>query len=219
MKKYFAQLRPLERRLAIGVMVILLLVLNYVFIWPHFSDWGNLRRRSDDAQRKLKLYQTVIAQKPTYEAQVKGLESAGEFVPLEDQSVNMMRTIQSQSAQSGVGIVNTSRQMTRTNDAFFVEQIQNIQVQADDKSLVDFLYKLGSGASTIRVRDLELQADAAKQKLNGNIRLVASYQKGAPVADPKTAPAASPKITPVAGPKITSTATATNLKPATAKAK
>jgi type II secretory pathway component PulM len=177
MKKYFAQLRPLERRLAIGVLVILFLVLNYVFIWPHFSDWGNLRRRGDDAQRKLKLYQTAIAQRPAYEAQVKSLQSAGGVVPLDDQSVSMMRAIQSQSAQSGVSIANTSRQMTKTNDAFFVEQIQNINVVADDKQLVDFLYKLGDDASMIRVRDLELQPDAAKQKLNGNIRLVASYQK------------------------------------------
>ena len=104
MKKYFAQLRPLERRLAIGVLVVLVLVLNYVFIWPHFSDWGSLSRRGEDAQRKLKLYQATIAQQPTYEAQVKSLQSAGEFVAPEDQSVNMMRTIQSQSAQSGVGI-------------------------------------------------------------------------------------------------------------------
>ena len=39
-KKYFAQLRPMERRLAVGVLVVLFLVLNYVFIWPHFSDLG-----------------------------------------------------------------------------------------------------------------------------------------------------------------------------------
>ena len=44
MKKYFAQLRPLERRLAIGVLVVVFLVLNYVFVWPHFSDWGNLHQ-------------------------------------------------------------------------------------------------------------------------------------------------------------------------------
>ena len=43
MKKYFAQLRPFERRLAVGVVVVVFLVLNYVFIWPHFSDWGNLQ--------------------------------------------------------------------------------------------------------------------------------------------------------------------------------
>jgi type II secretory pathway component PulM len=189
MKQYFAQLRPLERRLAIGVLVVLLLVLNYVFIWPHFSDWGNLRSRQADAQRKLKLYQTAIAQRPGYEAQIKKLESSGDFVALEDQSVNMMRTIQSQSAQSGVGIVNTSRQITRTNDAFFVEQIQNITVLANDERLVDFLYKLGSGASAIRVRDLDLQPDGPKQNLNANLRLVASYQKGAPAANLKPATA------------------------------
>ena len=92
-------------------------------------------------------------------------------------SFNLLRTIQSQSAQSGVGIVNTSRQITHTNDAFFVEQVQNINVVADDGQLVDFLYKLGSGASMVRVRDLELQPDTAHQHLNANIRLVASYQK------------------------------------------
>ena len=189
MKEYFAQLRPLERRLAIGVLVVLFLVLNYVFIWPHFSDWNNLSRRGDDARRKLRLYQTAIAQRPAYEAQVKKLESGGDSVPIEDQSVNMLRTIQSQSAQSGVGILNTSRQMTRTNDAFFVEQIQNINVLANDKQLVDFLYKLGSSASAIRVRDLDLQPDNAKQNLNANIRLVASYQKNTSAANSKPATA------------------------------
>jgi len=177
MKKYFAQLRPLERRVAIGVVVVVFLVLNYVFIWPHFSDWGNLSRRLDAAQKKLKLYQTAVAQTDACQKQVDSLQSQGEFVALENQGVNMLRTIQTQSAQTGVSIVNNSRQITRTNDAFFVEQVQNINVTADDAKLVDFLYKLGSGASMIRVRDLEMQPDGAKQKLVANIRLVASYQK------------------------------------------
>lgn len=177
MKKYFAQLRPLERRLAVGVLVIVFLVLNYVFVWPHFSDFGKLRERGDSARRKLKLYQTAIAQSATYAAQVKKFEGQGGFVAPEEQSFNFLRAIQSQAAQSGVGIVNTSRQITHTNDTFFVEQVQNINVIADDQQLVDFLYKLGSGASMIRVRDLELQPDASHQHLNANIRLVASYQK------------------------------------------
>ena len=191
MKKYFAQLRPMERRLVIGVAVVVFIVLNWLFIWPHFSDWGNLRRRGDDARRKLKLYQAAVAQTPAYEAQVKNLQSQGEFVAPEDLAINMMRTIQSQAAQSGVGIVNYSRSIVHTNQ-FFMEQMQNITAIADDKQLVDFLYKLGSGSSMTRVIDLELQPDAAKQHLNANIRLVASYQKNA---------------------------TASNLKPATAKAK
>ncbi len=90
MKKYFEQLRPLERRLAVGVLVILFLVLNAVFIYPHFSDWGKLQRRLDAAQKKLKLYQTGIALKPTYEAQIKTLQSQGESIAAEDMSVNML---------------------------------------------------------------------------------------------------------------------------------
>lgn len=179
MKKYFAHLRPAERRLVVGVMVFLFLVLNWVFIWPHFSDFGNLRRQGDGARRKLALYQAAIAQSPGYAAQVKKLEGQGEFVAPEDQAINFMRVIQSQAAASGFGIQNYSRSQTRTNDAFFVEQVQSISVVADDQQLVDFLYKLGSGSSMVRVRDLELQPDREHLHLNANIQLVASYQKNA----------------------------------------
>jgi type II secretory pathway component PulM len=189
-KKYFAQLRPLERRMAIGVLVVLFLVLNYVFVWPHYSDWGKLKERRETARKNLARDQAVLNDKQKYDALVKSLEGQGEFVAPEDIGVSMMRTIQNQSAQSGVQILNTSRQMTHT-DEFFSEQTQGINVTADDGQLVDFLFKLGSDASMIRVRDLELQADPGKTHLNANIQLVASYQKSA---------------------------TANNLKPATAKA-
>jgi len=180
MKKFFAQLRPLERRLAVGVLVVFILVLNWVFIWPHFSDWGKLRGRLNVARQKLQLYQSTISQTANYQAQVKGFESQGEFVAPEDQSINFLRTIQSQATASQVQMGSMSRPMTRTNDAFFVEQIQNINVSATDDQLVDFLYKLGSDVSMIRVRDLEMQPDPPHQKLNANIRLVASYQRSAP---------------------------------------
>jgi Tfp pilus assembly protein PilO len=189
MKKYFEHLRPMERRLAVGVLVVFILVLNWWYIWPHFSDWTNLRRRDDDAQRKLKLYQDTVAQTAHYEAELKKFEGQGEVVPPEDQAINMMRTINSQSAAAGVGIVNYSHSMMRTNDAFFVEQVQNISVIGTDAQLVDFLYKLGNDPSMIRVRDLELQPDAARQHLNGNIRLVASYQKKTAAANSKSATA------------------------------
>jgi Tfp pilus assembly protein PilO len=181
MKKYFAQLRPMERRLVVGVAVILVIVLNWWFIWPEFSDWGNLRRRNNAAQLNLKLYQTAVAQIPSLQANVKKFESAGEAVPLEDQGISFTRTIGAQATQSGVQLQNTSRQFTRTNDVFFVEQVQNISVLATEEQLVDFLYKLGTSASMIRVRDLELQPDQPRQRLVANIKLVASYQKN-PVA-------------------------------------
>ncbi len=177
MKKYLSQLRPLERRLVVGVAVVLLIVLNWAFIWPHFSDWSNFRSRLDDANRKLKTYQAAVAQIPDLQKQVKKFEGEGEFVALEDQGVTFMRTIQTQSATSGVGLQNSSRPITKTNDVFFVEQIQNINVLATEDQLVDFLYKLGSGSSMIRVRDLTMQPDPPRQRLSADIRLVASYQK------------------------------------------
>ena len=79
-----------------------------------------------------------------------------------------------------MSILNTSRQITSTNDQFFVEQVLNVNVQGNDDQLVDFLYKLGSGPSMIRVRGLELQPDAPHQHLSAQIRLVASYSKSSP---------------------------------------
>jgi Tfp pilus assembly protein PilO len=177
MKKYFAQLRPLERRLVVGVAVVLVIVLNWAFVWPHFADWGDLSRRLNDANTKLKTYEAAVAQKPELEKSVKIFASEGGFVKLEDQGVNFLRAIQQQSAQSGVQLQNTSRPITNTNDVFFVTQVQNINVLATEEQLVDFLYKLGSGSSMIRVRDLTLQPDQPHQRLSADIRLVASYQK------------------------------------------
>ena len=187
MKKYFAQLRPLERRMAIGVLVVLFLVLNWVFIWPHFYDWGNLRRSGDAARAKMKLWQTAIDQSASYEALVKKFATEGEFVAPEDQAISFTRTIAAQGAASGVGVGVYSPSRTVASDAFFVEQVQNISVTANDEQLVDFLYKLGSGASMIRVRGLELQPDPTRTHLNASIRLVASYQKTATTNNLKTA--------------------------------
>ena len=180
MNKYFAQLRPLERRLAVAVLVVLFLVVNAVFVWPHVADWNNLQQRLAAAQGKHAVYQKAIAQSALYQKLVGDLESSGEVVAPEDQGITFARTIQNQSAASGVALLNTSKQIARTNDQFFVEQVLNITASANDEQLVDFLYKLGSGASMIRVRDLELQPDPPRQHLTANIQLVASYQKNPP---------------------------------------
>jgi type II secretory pathway component PulM len=190
-KKYLAQLRPLERRLAVGVAVVFILVLNWWFIWPHFSDWSRLQGRLARARKDLVRDRAVIAESTNYVALVKKMEGEGGSVAPEDQAINFLRAIQSQSAQSGVGIINNSRTMTRTNE-FFIEQVQNIRVIANDQQLVDFLYKLGSGPSMIRVRDLELQPDPSHEHLDANIRLVASYQKKLPAVNTPTSTVKKP---------------------------
>jgi Tfp pilus assembly protein PilO len=187
MKKYFEQLRPMERRLVVGVIVIFVVVLNALYIWPRFADWGKLQGRLVKARGELARNQAAEAQIPELKAKVKTFANEGEYVAPEDQAINLMRTIQSQAAASGFNIQNYSRSLMRTNDQFFVEQVQNINVIALEEQLVDFLYKLGSGASMIRVRDLEMQPDGPRQRLSANIKLVASYQK-----NPASAPAAKP---------------------------
>jgi Tfp pilus assembly protein PilO len=177
MKKYFEQLRPMERRLAVGCLVAIILFLNWIYIWPHFSDWDNLGTQIQQSQQTLKMYQDAIAEEPATQLQLKKYESQGEFVAPEDQSVDMMRTVTRQSGVTGVAVVNTSRSLSHTNDAFYVEQIQSITVVATDPQLVNFLYNLGNDASMIRVRDLELQPDGPRQRLNATIQLVASYQR------------------------------------------
>jgi Neuraminidase (sialidase) len=183
MKKYFSQLRPFERRLVVGVFVVVLIVLNFVYIQPHFSDWSKLRGRSDAADQKKVRYQRAIDQIPALQAKMKSFKSGSEYVPFEDQAISFTRTVMAQAQQSGVNIVSPSATRMHTNDAFFVEQSQNFNVLANDQQLVDFLYKLGDDASMIRVRDLVLRADAVHQHLNADILLVASFQKNPPKAD------------------------------------
>ena len=189
MKKYLSQLRPLERRLVVGTAVVMLIVLNWAFIWPHFSDLSNYQYRLNSAQIKLKNYRAAVAQIPDLQKKLKVFEGKGDIVSFQDQAVNFIRAIQTQSAESHVALQNAGRPMTKTNDVFFVEQIQNINVLATEAQLVDFLYKLGSGSSMIRVSDLTMQPDPPHQRLSAGITLVASYQKAPAAAKSATAKA------------------------------
>jgi len=177
MKKYFSQLRPFERRVVVGVLVVLFIVLNLWIVRPYFYQWSDLRGRLADSQGKLKRYQTMVTQIPTLDKQVKVYASQGGIVPPEDQAVNLMRTVQGQAANSGFGIQNFSRSPQVRTNQFFTEQAQNITVLATEEQLVDFLYKLGTGGSLIRVFDLEMQPDTPRQHLQANIKLIASFQK------------------------------------------
>lgn len=229
MTSAFANLRPSERRLVLVVGVILFIVINYVWIVPHFSDWGTVTTRRESAKWKVETYQKEIDKKPIYEKQVRELEGAGISVPLEDMAVTFARTIQAQAAQSRISILANSRPSVSTNQ-FFIDQIQTITVQGQEKNLVDFLYNLGEGTSLVRVRGLSIHPDAPRQMLAANVTLVASYQKNPqaaraaaakPAATPAPEAAAAPTPTPTAPtvPKLNPpTRPSTNsLKPATTR--
>lgn len=184
MKTYLDNLRPFEKRVVVGVGVLLFIVLNVWFVFPHFSDWGNMKIRRREAQEKLQKYLGEINKKPFYEGQLKQLQSENQDVPAEDQSIQFARAIQNEQARSGVQITGTTKPTYRTNQ-FFVELSQNLTILSGEKELIDFLYSLGAGNSLIRVRDMSVRPDPPRFKLNANVKLVASYQKKAATPAPR----------------------------------
>ncbi len=201
-------LRPFEKRLVVGVGAVLFFVLNLWFVFPHFSDWNRVKFRVSKAQRTLTAFRGEVQKLPMYQAKVREMESEGYAVPAEDQAQHFASTVQSQAAQGGVNIIQSSRITSRTNQ-FFLEQSQTINVQTKEEQLVNFLFNLGSGNSLIRVSDLALRPDAPRQNLGGTIKLVASYQKKATALRPAAgtpAPAPAPGAG-KAGPQIPKSAT------------
>ena len=207
---FWNNLRPLEKRLVFGVGVFILVLANFWIIVPHFSDWSAVQTRREKALQTLEVFNKELAQRQAIDAGIQKFEREGLAVPPEEQQGHFASAIQNQAAQSQVGINRTGRQQVKTN-VFFLEVSQNIDVQSKESQLVDFLYNLGAGNSLIRVRDLKLNPDPARQQLQAGIRLAAAYQKKAP-----------PKATVTSGAKSTaspSTAptTATNKPPPATK--
>jgi len=189
-------LRPLERRILVVVFTIVLVVINALFIWPHYREWRTLLGQWDKAERTLRAYQAEIARVPEYQARLAKLEGAGSGVLPAEQALQLERTLRNQAQQSKVTMT-SFRPITSSaasTNAFFDEAAAVIGVTAGDAELVDFLYALGTGNSMIRVRDMDLHPEPAQFKLIGNVTLVASYQKK-PKAAPKspTQPVASRK--------------------------
>lgn len=180
MKEFFARLNPTERRFVVGVGVVFFLVINIVWVWPHFGDWSNTRNRMDDASKKVGLFQGGTNLIPGLQKEIQKYMSQGQLVPPADQAVSFVRVIQNQAAQSGVipESMNAVRQ-SGTNE-YFMEQAENVTLQSSEKQLVDFLYNLGAGSnSLIRVKALSVQPDPPHQRLSTRVTLVASYQKKA----------------------------------------
>lgn len=198
----FARLSSLERRFIIVVIVILFVVVNLVFVLPHFDDLAAIRNRFNRAETKLRDYHRQIAQAPVLTREIEKLGSEASSVPAEDQAVNFRSAIQHQAAESGVTIDVNNPQPERTNQ-FFVERAQALTTTSGEAELVDFLYSLGAGNSLIRARTLTVRPNAPRQALTANMTLVASYQKKAPTraaAAAKPAASSAPHNAPVAKP-------------------
>ena len=169
-------LKPFEKRMVVIVAAVFFFVLNWWFVFPHFSDWNRVQFRMTKARRTLGTFEKEISQTNVFSRAVKQLESEGYSVAPEEQALHFANTRETVAAQSGVIIGQASKVTTRTNQ-FFLELAQNISLQTKEQQLVDFLYNLGASNSLIRVRDLTLRPDGPRMQLSANVKLAASYQK------------------------------------------
>jgi hypothetical protein len=223
MKSIFDKLnlRPQERRLVVGVAIIVFAVVNFWFIIPHFGDLGRVQQKKRDTEKKLATFKAELAKKGQYERDEKRLVSIGAYLPSEEQALELQREVYQQAQQSGVMIIRSdpSRPTTQRTNSFFEEQTLVIVVNTGEKELVDFLYGLGKGQSLTRVSSMSLQRDPTQTKLTGNIILVKSYQKKPPRAAPATViataapkpPATKPATKPAPAPATNPPAANTNL--------
>lgn len=197
MKSWWNQLRPFEKRVVVGVLSMVFVVLNVWFVLPHFSDWSKVKARTAKARKTLGVFQKEIAEIPNYQTNIARLlgPSGGRAIESEDQVYMFDRAILDQQAKTGVNITAKPTRPRFETNAFFLEVSESINVISPEKPLVDFLYNLGSADSLIRVRDLTLKpADTVKrQELSAIINLVASYQKNPPKATAPATPAAAKK--------------------------
>ncbi len=195
-------LKPQERRMVIGVLVVFFLLFNIWYVWPHFGDWAKNASKAEEAELKIKRYQTQVNNIARYRALIKELEQDGSTkIAAAEQALQFQKTIQEIANRSGVSInrydpanprrnVGVGSTLSQTN-SFFEESGLSVQMQqVKEEDLVLFLYNIGNGNSNIRVKELELSPHSSGVRLNCKALLIASYQKTPTNTSTKPSPVA-----------------------------
>lgn len=192
-------LQPGERRMVLGAMVVVALLLNYWCVWPFFNEFGEVQKGLDETGRVRSRYLSETTKTNEYTRRLRDLQSRGGQVASDDAANQLQQTINKAAATAGVQINSmipstvSARGANGQTNQFFDDIQVTVSVVAGEPELVDFLYELGSGSSMVRVRDVSnLRLDPSQTKLQTTLTLVASVQKKAPPAPPRTTPAGSP---------------------------
>ena len=169
-----------ERRLIMGMAVVVFVVLNIWFVWPHRGRYKELQQEIVTEKARLHDYQMAQARLPHLKQDLEDLETQGAVVLSSDQGLHFLRSIQSLVNLTGMRI-NRWEQIKNNrggNNEFFVEKTLPLSYAAtDDENLLKFLTALGEDASLIRVYDLTIKPELNRQALNGRVTLIGSYQK------------------------------------------
>lgn len=175
-------LRPGEKRLLVGIGIVLFVVVNFMVVTPKFGEFGRIRSETETLQTEINKFQAMIDKRPKFERELKELEGQGSKIIKEEQSLRLLQTVQSQALASGFTI-NSSRETTSssfstsTTNSFFDERSLIVQYDTGYRQLISFLVGLAEQESMIRVRSMDVKPDPSHQRIQGNITLVASYQR------------------------------------------
>ena len=198
MKSIFDKLNlgALERRIVVGALLVLFIVINAMFVWPQFKDWNKVQLAILKAQTTLADFQKEVDQLPQLqkkEAALKG--TGGAQLASAEMALALMRVVEPKARAAGINVVSYnpgSGSYGANTNSYFEEQSLRIGFQnTGDAELLKFMVSLGENNSTIRIRDLTVKPDATQMKLMGELTMVASYQKTAPAG--KQPPTATPK--------------------------
>ena len=184
-----------ERRLVMIVIVVLMLALMWM-VWGMIPSPSATQLKIAKAQSQLDEFQKEINKTDSYHQQISKLEGLGSAVIPIEQEVDMRAFINSLTAASGVEITSRASAEPKTSD-FFIEQSMTIRFSSKESDLVNFLRKLGSSDSMVRVSQMRVNPDKNRYRLGGSMTLTASYQKDVKATKPKPATEAKPEpVTP-----------------------
>jgi len=176
-----------ERRLVMIVIVVLMLALMWM-VWGMIPSPSATKQKIVKAQTQLDSFKAEIEKTDVYHQQISTLEGLGSEVIKIEQQVDMRNFINRLTTANGVEITSATSADPKTGD-FFIEQSMNIRFSSKERELVNFLWKLGSSDSMVRVSQMRVQPDKNRYKLSGTMTLTASYQKDVKATKPKPAPA------------------------------
>ena len=189
-------LTPQERRIVVIIFLVVIVVLNLLFVWPHFGEWGSINKQLESMRGTIANDNRMIAldTNPTngFQMEVKKLSRLEGNSVMEnpvDPSIQLGNTIRAQELKTGVNVSSFGTGRVKTNE-FFEEISTAIEVQTQEPQLVSFLYNMGMDPAMIRVASLDLQPDdrSTRYKLKGSITLTANYTKRPPAGvSPSTA--------------------------------
>jgi len=204
------KLTPSERRLVVVIGAVVFLVVNYWLVWPRFGDFAALSHEIETLDQKREQYEKEVARRPAYDALLRKLQAAGSVLPAGEERIQFRSDMERLAREVGIAVprwgeVLPERGVGTATNAFFESiSLSMSQISGAEEQFVEFLHRVGSSNSTIRVKELTLAPGnydpraQGKTNLVGTVKLVASVQKAAPKsATNGVPPAAAPGTRPV----------------------